>query len=337
VHAVTVTGERDAASLGFVLPHEHLHCTSSFLCQGDRTDTQPLEAVPMDALRRRPMDYASNLDLREPPVAAHELQRFAEAGGGCLVELTTPDLGRDPPTLRQLSETTGVAVVMGTGYYTGAAHPPELTEQSIDEVCALLVDEIVNGVGHERIRAGVIGEIGTSDPLLPGEEKVVRAAARAQRATGCPINVHFAAGCREVFHVLDILRQEGIHDLSRVIVSHMDVVLDVDQQRHVADAGAIVEYDTFGHESYPDSRGFVMPTDQQRVLGLTRLREYGLLGQVLVSHDVCFRSLWSRYGGRGYDHLLNGSRRLMNAAGLSDVDRRMLSIDNPARIFAFVG
>ena len=42
----------------------------------------------------------------------------------------------------------------------------------------------------ERVRAGVIGEIGTSDPIDPREARVLRAACAAQRETGTTLYVH---------------------------------------------------------------------------------------------------------------------------------------------------
>jgi phosphotriesterase-related protein len=336
MRAIAVTGEVDRNDLGFALPHEHLHCTSSFLCQGDSNDVRPVSMIPDALLRTRPMDFASNLDLRDEPTAREELLAYARAGGGTLVELTTPDLGRDSGVLRRLSEASGVTVVMGTGYYVDATLPATIADASIFEIQRHLVVDIIDGDPATGVRAGIIGEIGTSDPLTPNEEKVLRAAARAHTDTGCPINVHLAAGCREVNRVLTILADENIRDLSRVVISHMDVAPDLDQQRAVAECGAYVEYDTFGHERYPDSRGNVMPTDEQRVRNLVMMERWGLLERVLISHDVCMRSLWHRCGGKGYDNLLGPARVLMEGAGFGETQLRLLSIENPGRLLAFV-
>ena len=329
-------GAVEAGDLGFVIPHEHLNSSSSFLCTDPSVPDTPIDDIDPAELRAEPMRFISNLDMSDEPIAAAELTLFAEEGGGTLVELT-PDaqLSRDPAMFRRLSAAAGVNVIMGTGFYVEAAHPAELAARPVERIAADFVRDIREGVGPDHIRAGIIGEIGTGDPLLPGEIRVLRAAALAQLETGCPINVHMAAGCRQVFAVLGILADEGITGLSRTIISHMDVAIDLGQHKEVAAAGAIVEYDTFGHEAYPDSRGYMMPTDERRVEALAEMVAAGLLDSMLVSQDVCFRHLWRRYGGYGYTNLLTRVRPMMTRAGLlADIQHRLF-VANPARILAF--
>ena len=91
--------------------------------------------------------------------------------------------------------------------------------------------------------AGIIGEIGMSEPLAPVEERALRAAARAARATGAAISVHRPRRTRwrwtRRFRAADILGSEGA-DLSRVIMSHMDTTLHrPDYHRRVLDLGLL--------------------------------------------------------------------------------------------------
>lgn len=337
VRAQSVTGPVDSVDLGITLPHEHLNASSTFLCTDATASRVPIDEVDPVELRRQPMRFLANLDMRDEAVAAAELSSFAGAGGATLVDLT-PDLAlaRDPELLLRLSMRTGVHVVMGTGYYVQSAHPAELASLSVGQIADRMVGEIRDGVGADRIRAGIIGEIGTGDPILPGEIRVVRAAAVAHLETGCPVNIHMAAGCREVFNVLGVLSAEGITDLGRIVISHMDVVLDIGLHKEVAAAGALVEYDTFGHEAYPDSRGYLMPTDQQRVEALAEMVAAGFGGSLLVSQDVCFRHLWRHHGGLGYTNLLTRARDMMAAAGLTDDVQRALLVENPGRMLAYL-
>ena len=69
-------------------------------------------------------------------------------------------------------------------------HPPGLDEEPLESIAARLIGEIEDGVGETGVRPGIIGEIGTWEPLHPTEEKVLRAAAAAQQATGLAITVH---------------------------------------------------------------------------------------------------------------------------------------------------
>lgn len=335
--AQSVTGPVDIVDLGITLPHEHLNASSTFLCTDPDASRVPLDEIDPAELRRQPMRFLANLDMRDEAVARAELSLLAAAGGGTLVDLT-PDvaLARDPALLRRLSVATRVHVVMGTGYYVEAAHPAGLASLPVERIAASMITEIRDGVGADGIRAGIIGEIGTGDPLLPSEVRVLRAAALAHLETGCPINIHMAAGCREVFNVLAVLAAEGITDLGRVVISHMDVVLDIALHKEVAASGALVEYDTFGHESYPDSRGYLMPTDQQRVEAIAEMVAAGYGASLLVSQDVCFRHLWRHHGGLGYTNLLLRARDMMTAAGVTEATQRALLVENPGRMLAYL-
>ena len=103
-------------------------------------------------------------------------------------------------------------------------------------------------------RAGIIGEIGVHlDYATAQEERVLRAAARAQVATGAPVTTH--ASMYPVGTVqLDILNDEGA-DLSRVIIGHCDTYLDKAYHLAILEAGAYVQFDTVGRNHMnPDSR-----------------------------------------------------------------------------------
>jgi len=49
---------------------------------------------------------------------------------------------------------------------------------------------IAIGIPLSGIRAGIIGDIGVSEPFTKNEKKVCRAAARAQLETGAPQLIH---------------------------------------------------------------------------------------------------------------------------------------------------
>lgn len=336
VQARTVTGDVHRSDLGVMLPHEHLNTDARFLCTDKNRPDLAMDQIPLADLRQAPMAYVENLDMRDEVIAGAEVELFQAAGGRTLVDLTPSGVSRDPELLQRVSSRTGVLVIMGTGYYVEASHPPSLAAKTVEEIANEMVREINIGVDETGIRAGVIGEIGTGDPLLRGEERVVRGAGIAQLETGCPINVHFAAGGSQVHRVLDILVAEGIRDLSRVVVSHMDVAIDLVRDGEIASRGAMVEYDTFGHEQYPDSRGFQMPTDEVRAAAVASLVDAGHIGNLLLSHDVCFRHLWTRYGGHGYGNLLNRVAPMLRQAGVSELQQRQLMVDNPSRVFAFI-
>src|SRR5213079_2240859 len=149
-----------------------------------------------------------------------------------------------------------------------------------------LVREIEHGLAGTDVRPGIIGEIGTSSPIHPDEEKSLRVAAAAQRRTGLSINVHVAIAFREALRALDVLEAAGA-DLSRVVISHLDQQIDLDYHRAVLQRGAYVEYDCFGSEVYFDHDGRAEPSDRERLKALLELLDAGWTGRLLISHDVC--------------------------------------------------
>ena len=85
-----------------------------------------------------------------------------ENGGDAIVELTSPDIGRDMQFMYDVSKQTGVHVVAATGYYLQSSHPPSVATRSIEQLCEEFVSEIEEGVGDSGMQCGVIGEVGSS-------------------------------------------------------------------------------------------------------------------------------------------------------------------------------
>jgi predicted metal-dependent phosphotriesterase family hydrolase len=206
-HVQTVLGPIDPGSLGWTLPHEH---TQIALWQiPDRWDYWQL--------------------TRDEPVILDELQKFKDAGGRGLVDLTLPGVGRDPAWLAGLGRASGLDLVMGCGWYRGAYYPAEalIDRRSVDSLADELVAEIGEGVGDSGVRPGIIGEIGTDKPWIsPAEERVHRAAARAARRTGLAITTH-AVMSPVGLDQLRLFEEEGA-DPSRVVIGHADSYRDLD-------------------------------------------------------------------------------------------------------------
>ena len=58
------------------------------------------------------------------PIA--ELLPFKARGRRTVVDPTCRGIGRNPDSLRAISATTGLHIVMGSGYYLQKSHPPAL-------------------------------------------------------------------------------------------------------------------------------------------------------------------------------------------------------------------
>lgn len=324
----TVAGPVPAEALGVVCPHEHLVCDLSGL-YAPRREPGGGPAGPCAADPR-----AGGLRLGDPALAARELERFRAAGGGTIVDVTLRDIGRDPLALRALSEATGVHVVMGCGWYVAASHPPELAVRDVDDLAAELIAELRDGADGTDVRAGIIGEIGTSPRPTAQERTVVRAAARAHLETGAPITLHACSSTRHAVELLELIGAEGVTDLGGVIAGHQDCVLDRGYHRELLQAGAVVELDLFGH-TYFASEGFHLPEDAERVEMVVALCEEGWTDRLLLSHDICLPAQWHANGGVGYAHLSTEIEPLLRARGLGDDAIDRMRRRTPARLLDF--
>jgi phosphotriesterase-related protein len=339
----TVLGDIDPGQMGVTLPHEHLVSDSSVWLQPPRDDLgwRMAEAEPaIDNLwwmRQFPNSNRAVLSMGDEALAVEELRPFREHGGGTIVELTcSARMGRDVEALVRIARASGVHVVASTGHYIAPSHDAAVALASVDELADAMVGEIADGVGETGVRAGVIGEIGLSWPIHPDERKALRAAARAQRSTGAAITVHTAAHAVDEDSALDAadeLAAEGA-DLTRVVMCHLDTSLHrLDYHRSVLERGCLVEYDLFGHEFFESENGFQSFGDTERVRAVARLVAEGATGQLLLSHDICYRIQLQRYGGYGYAHLLRNIRPRLELVGVGADAFKTMVVENPARVF----
>jgi phosphotriesterase-related protein len=306
-HVQSVRGPIDPAELGWTLPHEHT--AISLWHVPNRWDYWELR--------------------RDEPVIVEELAAFRDAGGGAIVDLTLPGVGRDPDWLARVSEASGLSVVMGTGWYRDAYYPAEalIDRRSVDALADEIVREATDGVGESGVRPGIIGEIGTDKPWVsPREERVHRAAARAARRTGLAITTH-AVQSTVGLDQLDLFEAEGA-DLSRVVVGHADSNPSPDYHRAIVERGASVEFDFLGMSFTPLERH----GEGRIVESICDLLARGHVERILLSQDVCHDSQLRRYGGNGYTYLADTFLPRLREAGVSDDEVRTITIENPGRL-----
>jgi phosphotriesterase-related protein len=256
-----------------------------------------------------------------------ELGYFQAAGGATLVDVTSRGLGRNPTALRQIARDTGLHIVMGCGWYRERTYDQGVFQKGPSRIADEMVRDITQGVDDTDVRAGIIGEIGTElDYISPAEERVFRASARAHKRTGVAISTH-AVRSPVGLAQLDLLEEEGVN-LRRVIVGHCDnagfkVCPDPDYHEAVARRGAYVEFDQIHGRSGWDT--------ERRVEWVKQLVDKGYLRQILLSQDVCAKSLLRAYGGNGYDYLLSGFVPRLLKAGLSEEQVHVILVENPRR------
>jgi phosphotriesterase-related protein len=306
-HVQTVLGPVDPQALGFTLPHEHTQIALWHIAT--RHDYWQL--------------------TRDEPVILDELATFRAAGGGTVVDLTLPGVGRDPEWLAAIARRSGLHLVMGCGWYRGMHYPAEalIDRRSVDDLADEIVREVETGVGEAGIRPGIIGEIGTDKPWLSAaEERVHRAAARAARRTGLAITTH-AVMSDVGLAQLRVFEEEGA-DLGRVVIGHADSYPSLDHYLAIVERGASVEFDFLGMTFTPQERH----GESSTIALIRELIDRGHVDRILLSQDVCHDSQLRRYGGHGYAYLADTFLPRLRAAGVPDAEIDTITVANPRRM-----
>lgn len=351
---MTVLGPVEAHEIGLSLSHEHLFVdlrTAWFREPQDLDDKRlAYEPLRMDNLwyhRRNPFNSFYNLVLDDTDELIGELVKYKIEGGKTVFDATTKGLNPNPLVVKKIAAHTGLNIVLGAGYYVGRSHPPGTAEKTVEELVREIENDIFEGFDGSGVRAGFIGEIGTSatefgsETIPKNEIKVLKAAARAQASTGVALMIH-PPRAKDRDHpsswwslqILDIVRDEGAN-LNRVIMCHNDRTIfeRLDLQKEMARRGAYVEYDLWGTEQYFRDWKSTTPSDFERVISIKKLAEEGYLNRLLISQDVCKKTQLSRYGGHGYFHILRNIVPMLRDEGFTDGQIRTITEENPKRAF----
>lgn len=349
----TVLGGITPEDLGITMAHEHC-LVNGGVCHVEPIEPnqralahQPITLENIAWVRRHPLSHHDNMRLLDEELAIKELRIYKRSGGNSIVDVTPISLGRDPLALKRISQATDLNIIMGSGYYSGPSHPPELDRKTEEEVAEEIARDIIVGVGDTGVRAGIIGEIGCSWPLMDREHKILRAAARAQQLTGAPISIHPGRHESSYLEELHILGNAGA-DLTRTIICHFDrgllnsgPRLKLKTIENCAKTGCYIEYDNFGLEGAcdclsPVNSHFNWPVDSQREDEISYLIDKGYLNQILIAQDCCMKMRLCHYGGHGYAHILNTVLPWMRQRGISNAAINTILVDNPKRVLTFI-
>jgi phosphotriesterase-related protein len=339
----TVLGTIAPDAMGVTLPHEHLLIDFKVMFSEPAAATdkgrawEPVSLANLGWVRQNFNANLDNLRLTDEQVAADEIRLFKHAGGSTVVDPTPATLARDPLALARIARATGLNVVMGSGYYVAASHPPDMDARRVDDLAREMIRDITVGVGDTGVRSGLLGEIGTTHPWTENEKKVLRAAIAAQRETGAPLMIHPGRHPGMPMEIAELVQKEG-GDVRRTIMCHIDrTIADVRAVIDLAQTGLWLEYDLFGMENsyYPYNPSFDMPNDGGRMAHVLALMEAGHGQRLLLSHDIAYKTSLVKYGGYGYHHLLVNVVPRLRAKGVDDAGLRRLLVENPQRAFAF--
>jgi phosphotriesterase-related protein len=298
----TTLGPLTRDRLGMILPHEHVYVDL-------RTPDQP--------------GYASGVAEDVVRLMAPEIEAIKRLGVTALVECTTGGVGRRADFDLAVSKATNFPIVVPTGNYREPWIPDWVRGASEAELEAWMLRELTERFDEADYKAGWIKISAGDDGITPLEAKILRAAARAAKATGAVIGSHTIKG-RVVMDQLDIIEQEG-GDLSRFISIHTQLEHDAGLNFAVAERGAWIEFDNISW--VPDED--LLP----RILDVIAK---GRTSQLLLSHDNGWFDPAKPGGGvpRPYTTLSLQMLPKLRAAGVDETTITQLTHDNPFNAFA---
>lgn len=352
---VTVDGTIEPDELGVTITHEHTF-TDFATPWFDRPDSahdrrlaeQPIRMGNQWYVDRNHFGHRDNLLLDSLEEAVDEYNRFLEAGGDAVVDVTPKHIGEDPRRVRAVARRTGLTFIHGTAYYVRSGHPDYINDMTVEDLETEFVSDVRDGIDDTTVRAGVVGEIGLSGHLHEQEIKVLRAGARAARRTGAPLSIHPAGRTehsqrdrtyprsRWGLEILDIIEEEGLAP-ERVAMGHMDGTIyeDLDYQRELANRGAYLEYDLWGTEKYFQRWNDGYPSDTWRVEAIRELLDDGHGDRILFSHDIGSKSKRRAHGGHGYAHIPESVVPRLLANGVTREQIDAILVENPRDVLQF--
>jgi phosphotriesterase-related protein len=309
----TLTGDVAPQSLGRTLVHEHL-------------------CVDWGEMVGRPKVLNFDYDEMVGRMAA-KMQELYQAGIGALVECTPIGCGRYVDLFKDVARRSPVKIIASTGFFHESWCPIHPIGQAldIDAMTDMFIREISEGMGDTLIKAGIIKCATGEGRISPKEEQILRASARAHKATACPIITHTTNGMG--LEQLDIFESEGVSP-HEVIVSHIGFEPDpLDYSERMLKRGANVSFDRIGmHTFFEDSHWI-------DVVG-NAIRK-GYINQIMLSHDaaVFAYGLAATSDQNVFDDYTYIPRvflpRLQKEAGVSDEQVSIIMEQNPQRVLAF--
>lgn len=339
---MSVLGPVPRDQLGIILPHEHLFIDlrNQFTAFDDpekhRISQESVCMSNLGYLRCNPYAIQDNLVLDDVEVAVEEAMAFERCGGQTIVDCTSIGIHREPLKLREVAKRTGLNIIAGCGYYTHDTHPPEMDTWNEREIANHMLHDMQQGIGDTDIRAGIYGEIGTSDTIRPNEKKVLCAVALAFAEHRAEIQVHTYPWATAGLEAAQILIDRGV-DPAKIVICHIDIEFNQPYLHDLLKLGVNIEFDNFGKEYYINKaeRGFaggVFARDIDRVRVIRDLLDHGYEKQLLITNDICLKSMLRSFGGNGYDHILRNIVPMMLDEGIAHETIDRLMKNNPARI-----
>ncbi|MBU3749190.1 MAG: phosphotriesterase [Mycobacterium sp.] len=318
----TVRGSIPAAALGVTLMHEHVFVLSPEIMANYPEGWGDEQAREQDAVEK--------------------LNALKNAGVDTIVDPTVIGLGRYIPRIQRIAAQTDLHIVVATGVYTYNDVPmyfhftgPGTALDGPEPMVDMFIRDITEGIADTGVKAAILKCATDEAGLTVGVERVLRAVARAHRATGVPITTHTHAHTRRGLDQQRILADEGV-DLSRVIIGHSGDTTDLDYLEELIAAGSYLGMDRFGLEN--------ILSFADRVETVVKMCQRGHANRMVLAHDASCHIDWLPEAALPvvlpnwhYLHIHNDVLPALRQRGVTEEQITTMLVDNPRAIFSHGG
>jgi phosphotriesterase-related protein len=314
----TVRGPVDAGALGRALVHEHIFIAD----QEGLANLNHAWGAPIWDEEARVAD------------AVAKLQAVVDAGYTTLVDPTAIGLGRDVRRVARVNEQVpDLHVVVCSGLYAFAELPGILRDRTPDQLTALFVRELREGIDDTGIKAGFLKCAVERHGLVVDLPMILEAVAEAQKETGAPLMVHTNAEARSGLLALETFTGHGV-DPARMVIAHAGDSNDPGYLRELAASGAALGFDRFNIPHFNP--------DERRIETLLALLQEGLVEQIHLSHDA---AAWYDFMQHNppfaeerpdYLHIERSVLPVLRERGVTDAQLHTMLVENPRRFLAGV-
>ncbi|XP_034937333.1 phosphotriesterase-related protein [Chelonus insularis] len=337
----TVLGPTRVSQLGKTLTHEHLTLDfNKFYVPPPKLlenyfQSKKIDLTNVGLVKQYPYSSSYNVNFNDDDTLVavlEDVKMFKKFGGGTIVENTSYGIRRDIPFAKKVSQETGVNIIIGTGHYVEAVQNMSVLMMSEEKIYDLVMKELTQGCEEfPEVKAGFIGEVGSSWPITDFEKRAIRSAAQVQEQLGSPISFHPGRNPQAPFEIMRIFLEAG-GDPRKTIMSHLDrSIPEKAELLEFAKLRSYCQFDLFGTECsyYQLDEKTDMPSDAQRLQRIGWIKEDRGIEQILMSHDIHTKHRLVRYGGHGYSHILINIVPRMLAKGFSPEEIDAITIVNP--------
>lgn len=309
----TILGDRPVTEMGLTYAHEHIVIDDCYV-----TAKHPEFLL---------------IDVRK---ISTELTNFYNSGGRTVVDTMPANSGRNVLKSVQVSENSGVNIIVPTGLHLEIYYPENhwRYNSTEDELTQLFIADIEEGIDQfdysgplvKRTphKAGLIKLATGDNSFTKHQELIFRAVVNAHLETGAPILTHTNFG-RQALEQALLFEKLGAN-LQHVVLSHVDRAMDVEYNRAVLEVGVRVEYDS----AFRWKKG--KPNHTLHLLE-ELLPEYP--EQITMGMDMAKTAYWRSYGGQpGLNYLIETIPDFLKSKGLEEYYQQVF-FENPKMLYAF--